>query len=422
MQAGTQESVIDATDETPEWLNAEYFEKVLQKVRDDTSLSVQQVEVKSAFPKGVNYASIIYRVRVVFRAKDQFNCTRSYIVKAMPEEGLAKQKLGEYNVHGKEMDIYQLVIPELKQLMRSIGDNSVLYPTTLTIDRTKNIMVFDDLSSKGYIMADRFAGLDLLHTKLTLKLMAKLHAGSLELTSMHPTIFKGYKTGMVTRETDAFYPLFYSNFDALTEEISTWDQEWHYYANKLRKLRPHFVEQGLKVYDHQSDDDLRVLSHSDLWVNNLLFKYDANGKPIDVVLLDFQFCCYSTPIVDLCYFIFTSTQDFLRQNCFDELVQYYYYNLANYVKKLKYTGKFPTLHEFQRQLLKKLFYAVFTSIVCLPVQINEDTTDADFDALLGSDERACRFRKTVMSNKKYHKIIKGLLPTFDRKGLLEKLE
>ncbi|XP_058822376.1 uncharacterized protein LOC131683967 [Topomyia yanbarensis] len=422
MQEETKQPSIEVFDETPEWLNVEYFERVLQKVRDDTSLSVQSVEVKSAFPKGVNYASIIYRVRVIFHTKDKLTYSRSYIVKGMPEEGMAKQKLSEYNVHGKEMDIYQLVIPELKQLMKSIGDRTDLYPTTLTIDRVKNVIVFKDLSSKGYIMADRFVGLDMLHTKMSLKLMAKLHASSLKLAEMSPNIFKEYKTGMVTRETDAFYPLFYSNFDALTEEISTWDQEWHYYANKLRKLRPFFIEQGLSVFDHQREDDLRVLVHSDLWVNNLLFKYDTNGKPVDVILLDFQFCCYSTPVVDLCYFFFTSTQDAIRQNCFDELMQYYYYHLASYVKKLNCSKKFPTLHEFQRHVLKKLFYAIYSSFIALPVQINEDVADADFEALLGNDERAQRYRRTIMSNKKYHKIIKGLLPTFDRKGLLDKLD
>ncbi|XP_055549832.1 uncharacterized protein LOC129732725 [Wyeomyia smithii] len=411
----------EATD-LPKWLDKKYFEQTLRKVKNDSTIEVQSVEVKYAFPKGVNYASVIYRVRVSFRTKDQLTCSRSYIVKGMPVEAMAKQKLGEYNVHGKEMDIYQVVIPEFKRLMKSIGDRSCQYPSTLCIDREKEVIVFKDLSPLGYVMVDRLEGLDEVHTKMSLKLMAKMHASSLKLAEIRPKIFDGYKTGMMTRETDAFYPMFYSNLDALTEEINSWGSDWHYYTTKLRQLRPHFVEQGLKVFDHQCEDDLRVLVHGDLWINNLLFKYDASGSPIDVILLDFQFCCYSTPIIDLCYFFFTSTKDAIRQNHFEEYVQYYYYHLAKYTAKLKYSKKFPTLHQFQQQLLKKMFYAVYSTFIALPIQINEDTTDADFEALMGNDERANHFRRVIMANVNYHKIMKGLLPSFDRKGLLDKLD
>ncbi|XP_055638094.1 uncharacterized protein LOC129776461 [Toxorhynchites rutilus septentrionalis] len=415
-------TLIEESCDVPEWLNAKYFEEVLRKAKNDSTIKVRSINVRYALPKGENYASTIYRVLVEFHTKDQFAVCRSYIVKGMATSSMAEQKLGEYDVHAKEMDVYQLVIPEMKRLMRSIGDRSELYPKTLAIDRNNDVIIFSDLSLKGYIMADRTTGIDVTHTKMSLDLMAKLHASSLRLAEMYPTILNRFKTGMMTRETDAFYPMFYSNLDALTEEISTWDPKWNYYASKLRKLRPHFVEQGLQVFDHEKDDDLRVFVHGDLWTNNLLFKYDATGRPLDAVLLDFQFCCYGTPMIDLCYFFFTSTQDDIRQNCFEELMQYYYYRMTDYAKKLKCNKKLPTLHQFQQQLLRKLFYAVYSSFIALPIQMNEQTADADFEALMGDDERARRFKKTIMANRKYHKIIKGLLPTFDKKGLLDKLD
>lgn len=413
---------IEESCDIPGWLNSGYFEQLLKKAKGDSTIKVQSVDVKYALPKGENYASVIYRVRVVFHRKDQLSVSRSYIVKGMATTELAVQKLGEYDVYEKEMNVYELVVPELKRLSRSIGDRSELYPSALTVDRENKVIVFDDLSKKGFTMLDRSVGLDLTHMKMSLKLMAKLHASSLKLAEMHPSIFDRYTTGMMTRETDAFYPFFQCTYDALTDEISTWSSEWHYYSNKLRKLRPHFIEQGLKVFDNDSDDDMRVFVHGDLWINNLLFKYDSNGKPIDIVVLDFQFCCHATPVIDLCYFFFSSANDELRQSSFDELVQYYYYHLACYTKKLGYSKKFPTFHQFHKQLLKKMFYAVYTSMIALPVQINDDPTNADFDALLGSDQRSQQFRKTIMANKRYQRIIKGLLPFFDRKGLLDKLD
>lgn len=413
--------MIEDSRQTPGWINKKYFESLLKKCKDDPSVEVQSVQVKYALPKGENYASVIYRAQVVNRRKDQPVKTCSYIIKGISETPLAKQKLGEYDVHRKEMDVYQLVVPELRRLMKSIGDRSELYPNALSVDRNNDVIILNDVTKKGYVMVDRTHGLDAVHAKMSLKAMAKLHASSLKLVEIYPTIFDRYTTGMWTRKTDAFQHFFQSTYDALTDEIFTWDPEWHYYANKLRNIRPHFIEQGLAVFDNNDKDDLRVFVHGDLWINNLMFKYDANGQPVDVLLLDFQFCCYATPAIDLFYFFFTSTKDEVRQNCFDEYMQYYYCHLVEYAKRLNCTKPLPTLHQFQRQLLKKMFYAVYSSFVTLPIHLNQEP-NADFDALMADDERSRQFKKAIMTNKKFHKIIKGLLPTFDRKGLLDKLE
>ncbi|XP_065084197.1 uncharacterized protein LOC135706512 [Ochlerotatus camptorhynchus] len=407
----------------PEWINAKYFETMLRKCKYDPSIKVPSIDVKYALAKGENFASVIYRVHVVIHSKDHSERIHSYIIKGMSETPLIRQMLGEYNVHGKEMDVYQLVIPELQHLMRSIEDHSDLYLNALCVDRNNDVMLFDDILELGYVMIDRITGLDAIHTKMSLNAMAKLHATSMKLAEIYPTMFDRYKTGMMTRETDAFHDFFRSTYDALTDEIYTWDLKWHYYANKLRKLRPYYLEQGMTVFDNDSEHDLRVFVHGDLWVNNLMFKYDINnGQPIDVILFDFQYCCYGTPAIDLCYFFFTSTRDDIRQNGFEEYMQYYYNGLAAYTQRLHCTLKFPTLHQFQRQLLKKMFYAIHSCVVALPIHINDGTVIADSDALFAGDEHSRLFKKAIMTNEKYHKIMKGLLPTFDRKGLLDKLD
>lgn len=328
MSEKNQPSRIEDLRTTPEWINVEYFETLLRKCRDDPTIVVQTVQVKYALPKGENYASVIYRAQVGYSCLGQSSTTCSYIIKAVAETPLAKRTLDEYDVHGKEMDVYQLVIPELTRLLKSIGDTSELCPKALCVDRSKDVIILNDVSQKEFVMVDRIKGLDSTHTKMALKSMAKLHASSLKLSESDPTIFDRYTTGLMSRKTDAFHSFFLSTLDALTEEINTWDPEWHYYANKLHKLRPYYLEQGMAVFDNDSEDDLRVFVHGDFWVNNLMFKYDTQGRPIDVLLLDFQFCCYGSPAIDLCYFFFTSSCDEIRQNCFDEYMQYYYLQLA----------------------------------------------------------------------------------------------
>lgn len=58
----------------------------------------------------------------------------------------------------------------------------------------------------------------------------------------------------------------------------------------------------------------------------------------------------------------------------------------------------------------------------LPSMINEVADDADFESLMMDDEKARRFKKTIMSNPKFKVILQKLLPVFDREGLLDPLE
>lgn len=51
--------------------------------------------------------------------------------------------------------------------------------------------------------------------------------------------------------------------------------------------------------------------------------------------------------------------------------------------------------------------------------LNQETADADVAALLGSDARAVRFKRTVYRNEKVQRIVRTLLPIFDRRGLLD---
>uniref|UniRef100_A0A182JJY9 CHK domain-containing protein n=1 Tax=Anopheles atroparvus TaxID=41427 RepID=A0A182JJY9_ANOAO len=409
--------------DVPGWLNEQYVEKVLRCALKEGSIKLKQLTIDYAVPKGDNFASIIYRIRVTYHARDQeYETTSTFIVKGMITEGLAGEKLRQYDVQRKEMDVYQFVVPELKRMMKSVGERSELYPSALAVDRKHEVILFKDLAQDGYRMADRTKGMDMAHLKMAITMMAKLHAGSMKLREQDPTIFEHYRTGMITRETEAFHPMFVLIYDALVDEVAGWGPEWGTYHRKLEILRPNFVEYGLRVFDNDPDaEDLCVFVHGDLWVNNLLYKYDTQGTPCDAVLLDFQYCCYGTPMIDFCYLYYTSARDDIRQSCLDELLQYYYYALVGCARDLQYHGKIPTLHQFLQQAMRKMFYGVYSSFIALPVQMNDKTENADFEALMGDDERAQIYKRTIVSNVKYRKIIQGLLPQFDRKGLLDPL-
>lgn len=195
------------------------------------------------------------------------------------------------------------------------------------------------------------------HMKLSLSGLAKIHAASMILYEKDKNAFNGFEIGFYNRKTRAFDTMYESNLKILAEEISTWTDwpESSYYATKLKNFKNHLMENGCKAFD-LNENDLNVLNHGDLWTNNILFSY--NGSELaEAVILDFQYSFFGAASLDLLYFLFTSLPDELKISKMDELVQFYYYELKNFLEKLNYDmKKFPSLQNFQIEYLRKYFY------------------------------------------------------------------
>ncbi|CAO1438719.1 unnamed protein product [Diamesa tonsa] len=407
--------------EIPSWLTDQYMEKVLQKSRQDPALKVKRIVVQQCGGKGDSYASTMYRVATFYNCIDHPETTHfgSYIIKTLPTHEMAKEKLGtgHYNVQQKEMEMYQQILPEYERILTSIAEDGNIFPKAISIDHVHEVIVLEDLMEKKFIMNDRTKGLDLKHSQIALKKLASMHACSIMMLEKNPKVFENFDTGMFNRKTSAFHIFFQSNLEAVVNEVEQWPGQ-EYYARKLRNLLKTMLDNAITTFDCD-DGDLHVLTHGDLWINNMMFKYDAEGNIIDIVVLDFQYCCLASPTLDLIYFILTSTKNELRFDQFDELVQFYYYQLRDLLLKMNFDmSKLPSLHKFHLQMEKKLFYGFTTLFLVFPVMISKDK-DADFEALMSSDSRATQFKKRLVQNPYYQEVIKRALPLMDRKGLLD---
>lgn len=71
----------------------------------------------------------------------------------------------------------------------------------------------------------------------------------------------------------------------------------------------------------------------DVWINNTMFRKDAQGKPIEVRLFDWQFSRYASPVTDIILFLLPCTRKSLRDKHYEELVKIYYESLSNYLRR-----------------------------------------------------------------------------------------
>lgn len=401
----------------PEWLNEEFFLNILQTTEKDPSIIVTSFNMRPAIAKGEHYASCMYRVKISYAGR-MAERPISFVVKASFEDEFINGTLNEYDIYKQEMNMYKTYLPVFKKYLSQINEDSNISPNTFYINFENDVIVFEDLAERGYRMADRTDGLDMIHAKLVIAKMARLHAASLVYnTKQDGVLEKTFTRGMFNRKSNGLSPYFLANLQSLANEVSNWNG-YEQIAYKLENMRCSLIENGRKVFD-ATEGYLNCLIHGDLWTNNVMFTYDENNKPEDALLVDFQMCVWGSPAVDIHYFINTSLNDNLRENHQDELFFFYYTTLVDLLKRFKYAPKIPSLYEFQMQALGKLFYAFSSCCLVLPIMMTETEIKPDFKTLMGVDEFSDDYRNIIFKDARLQTILKRVLPIFERKGILD---
>ncbi|EDW84847.1 uncharacterized protein Dwil_GK14343 [Drosophila willistoni] len=409
------------THAAPVWLDEAYLEPILQRSKKDPGLRILQLDIKPATAKGENYASIMTRVKVNYLASgSKVPGHDFYIVKTTYEnDPYIAGVFGGYDVATTEMQMYEKILPQLTDLLQQTSNPEKVFAQTLHVDYEHAAIIFEDLTVTKHQTADRLIGFDMEHAQLALRKLAKMHAAAAVLNEQQPGVLTKYDHGIFNRHTQGFAPFFTSMVGVAAEFAAETSELGPYYEQKLKAMQKRVMEYSTRAYDPQPDQ-FNTLIHGDYWVNNVMVRYNENSKELqDLVMIDFQFCSWSSPAVDLHYFFNTSLETEVRFQHQDALVQYYHSILVQTLKDLNFSGYIPTLRQFVLQMEKARFFAVTVSLVSHAIMINDQNADADFNGLMLDDERGRKFRKLIYTNKKLRDILQRLLPVFDRCGLLD---
>ncbi|XP_013097236.2 uncharacterized protein LOC106080405 [Stomoxys calcitrans] len=408
---------------TPVWLTQNYMEEVLKLHHKDAALKIQNITIKPALAKGENYGGVLTKVKVAYCWGHEGSITteKSLLVKSCYEEDkIALEKMQPYDIFNREMTIYDQVLPKLNQLLQEVNDTDKLFATALYTDYKRQALVFEDLSVQGYVMADRIERLDKDHMLLILRKLAKMHATSAVLNQREKGCLQGYDRGFFNKHTDTYKTYFVDTFMACARYLQK-QPELECYARKIFTMEPYYMEIGLRCFQ-PIEGQVNVLAHGDVWTNNVMFKYDEETKrPLDVILIDFQYSFWGSPSLDLHHCFNTSLREPLRRQGQEELTQFYHHWFTTTLRKLKYSDNIiPSLKAFNIQMEQKRFFALHSALIIQAVMLNQDATDADFNALMGLDERSRNFKNRLYNNNPViQENLKFLLPYFDHKGLLE---
>ncbi|XP_005188195.1 uncharacterized protein LOC101898797 [Musca domestica] len=413
--------------EAPQWLNKMYLEDVLKKYLQDDTVRLQGMELKPATAKGENYASVMTRIKVSYKtAGDSKIQTMPMIMKCSYEnDPFVANIMNGYDVYNTEMKMYEQVLPKIAKILKQSGDNEKIFATTFKVDYERCSIIFEDLAATNYGLADRLKGLDKDHTLVVLKKLAKFHAAAAVLNERMDGALESFQRGLFNRHTRGLGCMFEHFTETCANFAKTCPDLGVYYYDKLMKLQSHVVEYGIKATSKWNEADFYTLCHGDLWINNMLMQYrnskSSQQKLENLLFVDFQFSNWSSPAVDLYYFFNTSLEPELQMDVhfLAEMVQFYHSILSEMLKKFKYNGHVPTLHELWVQLEERKFLALITTLTNQAVATVDECDDADFHCLVDDTDRAKKFRLDCYRNKRHQNIIKQILPYFDRCGLLD---
>lgn len=208
------------------------------------------------------------------------------------------------------------------------------------LSRPNEIIIFEDLSKKGYEAADILepAGYDQMSSLV--KTLAKFHACSFVLEETETT-----RTGKPFR-IGTEYPQYVKDF-AFSDEFDTsninqlgMDTVADYIIQKFPDIPTKFTMEEfrdklkalkVKMFSSSMNESKRyrnVLAHGDSWPGNFLIKRDDLGKVVSSFLIDFQLIRYNPPVIDLCLAIYASTDKTLRDKYLNQVLEDYHKDLS----------------------------------------------------------------------------------------------
>ncbi|XP_065354374.1 uncharacterized protein LOC135948847 [Calliphora vicina] len=355
----------------PSWINQEYFANVLQKYENNENIIIKKLEISPASKKGDHYASIMFRCKVTYNNDNSLEFKqKSLILKTLPDEGMKADLLQESKVFETEISMYTETLPKIEKILAECGE-----PTKLAAEiiyhtlQPRKVLIFEDLCELGYdTLRSRSTTEDEL--QMIYRKVAKLHAVSFMLgqTEDHACVTKydeGIFSSSAIMKMDYMSQGIFHFIDMLSKH-----EDLKVYEEKVKALQPEITEKCKALYNayklNKTQKDIFVLNHGDFHMKNLMFKFNAEQQAEDLIMVDYQICCYAPLSIDLIYsqYMMMRPEFRLRRN---EFMQYYFSEFIRVLKKINFKGELPRYSDLQIANLHYRHFSLFLLSTFLPL-------------------------------------------------------
>lgn len=129
---------------------------------------------------------------------------------------------------------------------------------------------------------------------------------------------------------------------------------------------------------------------------------------------------FGSPILDVSYLLFTSSNENIKCDEFDQLFNYYCEQLIDIMTQLDCaTSKIPSKHQLQNEFTLRGLYGAMFSLFSVPLRIVEHTNNDAIKKFLNKSQDGLAFRTNIYSNPKVQQLLANLLLHFDKKHFFD---
>lgn len=282
------------------------------------SCQVLEGDVPTGFLSATEKQCIKYK-------RDGYEEKLNLFIKKLPEPTFHRNLVISSGGFRKEVEVFEKFLNELKSKIQ--GD----FIPTCYLGRPDEILALKDLSCEGFSNVPTLETFSLDHCEKASESLAKIHAASLLFE-----IKKGCKINeyipLLKEET------IFSDDENLstTKGILVGLEAVKIIKNKYIPQNEEELKEKVFKYMSKTTENLRpstkypnVLSHSDLWANNIIFRYNNQGKVAEACILDFQVTAYRPLAYDILMLVYLCTDKELRDKHLRYLLQHYYNTLSD---------------------------------------------------------------------------------------------
>lgn len=354
-------------------------------------LKLQNFSCELANTKGDNYGSTLLSLNIDIKLEDGPGKLFA-IAKLIPNSKFLQQVFDVSNTFCKEINLYRLLLPELRKLQEECGMGTKdiinlvpdLYGARTSFDDADDkdnefdaVLILGDLKQDGYTLGERLKGLDLKHCEIAISQLASFQALVVMLRKKKPEVFKEvmskvampFHIGDKNEDKEEAIKKFVETLGKNIPECSP----LLYAVKKCMLSHRDFGNVSL------GREPFATLVHNDFWTNNMLFTYESK-VPNSVKLIDFQATLYCSPIRDLVFFMFSSAQRYVIEKHVDHLVGLYFDKFISQLKNLNCNVSEFSKSAFFKELdviaPMELYHILFmTSIIYLSKEDARDVKD-----------------------------------------------
>ncbi|XP_077290630.1 uncharacterized protein LOC143914321 [Arctopsyche grandis] len=353
--------------------------------------------------KGDNYVGEMHKIEIT--SKHNKSVLFNLIAKTTSDKAIS-ETLKVENMYNREADLYNIILPTFKKFQDEHKiPNEERFDFVKCYIANTNVILMEDMSAKGYRMHNRYNSYDSDHLELALFSLARYHSLSFAMKKLNPAMYKNL--AKLVEESvifDLMNPLIKRSLLQATAIIDDASK-----AKKLLSFSENGVEKFHKYIASESAAPYDVICHGDCWNNNILFKY-KNGTPVDMKFVDWQIARSCSPITDLSYMVYCSTDVPMRAKYNTRLFNMYYEEIK---KQLTYFDCdveecYPRA-VFENHLKEFLPYGLLMGTLVIPLVLSNKGTELQtVDLCEADDSNAKKLPYTELSKDR----VKGIVDDF----------